>query len=89
MPPGLMQYGISSHCERPEGEKPDYPYALAGLIVSPCRGQKRLFEEVLAPRRPAGEHNMKFLDLDSKGPPRSKVHESLGKVLKLKVRPPI
>lgn len=48
------------------------------------RGQKRLYQEVLLVRRPAGYHNMKFFDLDSEGPPRSKIHEALGEVLQLR-----
>ncbi|KAJ3556968.1 hypothetical protein NP233_g11854 [Leucocoprinus birnbaumii] len=48
------------------------------------RGQKRLYQEVLLVRRPAGYHNMKFFDLNSEGPPRSKIHEALGEVLKLR-----
>lgn len=48
------------------------------------RGQKRLYQEVLLVHRPVGHHNMKFFDLNHEGPPRAKIHEALGEVLKLR-----
>lgn len=51
------------------------------------RGQKRLFQGVIFPRKPYGQFNMKFFDLDSDGPLRCRIHESLGEVLRLKVSP--
>ncbi len=56
-----------------------------GLIPGTFRGQRRLYHEVLLPRQPVGETDMKFFDLNHEGLLPSKIHESLGEVLKLKV----
>lgn len=84
---GLMRSGIYLPYEQREGRFTASP---TQCIVTVCRGQKRLYQEVLLVRRPAGYHNMKFFDLNYEGPPRAKIHEALGEalgeVLKLKVR---
>lgn len=83
---GLMLYGIFLHYERPEGEHLGAPCVNQSYAIA-SRGQRRLYHEVLLPRQPAGHTNMKFFDLDYEGLLPSKIHDSLGEVLKLRVCP--
>ncbi|EKM82711.1 hypothetical protein AGABI1DRAFT_118153 [Agaricus bisporus var. burnettii JB137-S8] len=63
-----------------------WAHAVWNIIVLRAlrRGQKRLVQGVIFPRKPYGQFNMKFFDLDSDGPLRCRIHESLGEVLRLK-----
>lgn len=83
---GLMLYGTSSYYAHLEGGDFTSKVSVTSLGLID-RGQKRLFQGVIFPRKPYGQFNMKFFDLDSDGPLRCRIHESLGEVLRLKVSP--
>lgn len=79
---GLAQSGIYWPYEPCDGR---FTASSTECVIIICRGQKRLYQEVLLVRRPVGYHNMKYFDLNYEGPPRAKIHEALGEVLKLRV----